>query len=80
LPLTDKEESECSTVNSEREGSVASEEDVLGDPQREDDESENEDPGTVEGDETDNSESDEDDMVPVGGVHYAVSASKRRRG
>jgi hypothetical protein len=76
----DGEESECSTVDSEREGSVASEEDVLGDLQEEDDESENEDPETVEEDETDNSASDEDDMVTVGGVHYAVSASKRRRG
>jgi hypothetical protein len=76
----DGEESECSTVDSEREGSVSSEEDVVGDPQGEDDESENEDPGTVEEDETDNSASDEDDMVTVGGVHYAVSASKRRRG
>jgi hypothetical protein len=72
----DGEESECSTVDSEREGSVASEEDVLG----EYDESDNEDPGTVEEDETDNSASDEDEMVTVGGVHYAVSASKRRRG
>ena len=42
------EESDCSTVHSEREGSVASEEDVLGDPQGEDGDSEDEDPGTVE--------------------------------
>ncbi len=68
------------TVDSEREGSVASEEDVLADPEIEDDESENEDLGTVEEDETDNSASDEDDMVTVGGVHYAVSASKRHTG
>ena len=74
------EESDCSTVYSEREGSVASEEDVLGDPQGEDGDSEDEDSGTVEEDETDDSASDEEGMVTVGGVHYAVSASKRRKG
>ena len=74
------EESDCSTVYSEREGSVASEEDVLGDPQGEDGDSENEEQGTVEEDDTDDSDSDEDGTVTVGGVHYAVSASKRRKG
>ncbi len=38
----DEEESECSTVHSE------GQEDILGDPEREDDESEDEDPGTIE--------------------------------
>ncbi len=74
----DGEESECSTVHSEGQASDQVQEDILGDPEGEDDESEDEDPGTIEENETDNSASDENDTVTVGAVHYAVTSSKRR--
>jgi hypothetical protein len=73
----DGEESECSTVYSEGQARDQLQEDILEDPEREDDESEDEDPGTIEEDETDNSASDEDDTVTLGGVQYAVGYPKK---
>ncbi len=76
----DGEESECSTVYSEglaRDQLV--EEDILRDPEREDDDSADEDPGTIKEEETDASGNDEDDTVTVGNVVYQINAAKRRR-
>ncbi len=50
----------------------------MGDPQRESDQSGDEELGTVEEEDTDKSDS-ERETVTVAGVHYEVRESKRRR-
>ncbi len=71
--------SECSTEYSEGAERDALEEDILGDPEREEDLSGDEDPGTVEEQDTDDSDRDECETVTVGGVRYEVTSTKRKR-